>query len=82
MDVKSKNDRGLFAPRPLVPDAQWHRQALIEGHLAHWLAVAPTENGFLRSTVTRTWQLREQKSTNVVAQSRSAQLTYLPFAGR
>jgi mannose/cellobiose epimerase-like protein (N-acyl-D-glucosamine 2-epimerase family) len=53
-----------------VPDAQWHRRALIEGHLSHWLAVAPSETGFLRTNVTRAWQPREQKSANLVAQTR------------
>jgi len=60
----------FIASRPFVPDAQWHRKALVDGHLVHWLAVAPSENGFLHSNVTRTWQPREQKSTNLVTQSR------------
>ena len=56
--------------RPLELDARWHKQALVDGHLAHWLAVAPTVSGLLRSSVTRAWQPREQKSIAVVDQSR------------
>lgn len=60
-----------FAPRPLQPDAKWHEKALVDGHLAHWLAVAPAESGFLRTSVTRKWQPREQNTTDLVAQSRA-----------
>ena len=60
----------FFADRPLDLDASWHKQALIDGHLSHWLKVAPSASGFLQSNVTRTWQRREQKSTDIVSQSR------------
>lgn len=60
----------LLADRPFEPDVQWHKQALIDGHLSHWLAVTPSASGFLHTNVTRTWQRREQKSTDLVAQSR------------
>lgn len=60
----------LLGSRPLQPDAKWHERALVDGHLKHWLAAAPSESGFLRSNVTRGWQPREQKSTDLVAQSR------------
>jgi mannose/cellobiose epimerase-like protein (N-acyl-D-glucosamine 2-epimerase family) len=58
-----------LSERPLEPDAAWHKQALIDGHLSHWLAAAPSESGFLQTNVTRTWQRREQKSTDLTAQS-------------
>jgi cellobiose epimerase len=70
--------RGVLGAHPLIPDAQWHKRELVEGHLAHWLAVAPTDNGFLRANVTRTWQPREQKTTDLVAQSR---LVYVLLSG-
>ena len=60
----------LLADRPFEPDVQWHKQALIDGHLSHWLAVAPSPSGFLQTNVTRNWQRREQKTIDLVAQSR------------
>jgi mannose/cellobiose epimerase-like protein (N-acyl-D-glucosamine 2-epimerase family) len=59
----------LIADRPFELDAPWHKQALITGHLTHWLTVAPTPSGFLQSSVTRSWKPREQKTTDIVAQS-------------
>jgi mannobiose 2-epimerase len=67
----------LASPAPKL-DAQWHRTALVDGNLAHWLAVAPSENGFLHANVTRDWRRREQKSTDLVAQSR---LVYVLLSG-
>jgi len=58
-----------IADRPFELDASWHEQALVDGRLSHWLTVAPTASRFLQSSVTRTWQRRERKSTDVVAQS-------------
>jgi mannose-6-phosphate isomerase len=51
-------------------DAAWHRKALVEGHLAHWLAVAPTETGFLRTEFGRTWQPKGNAEVDLTAQSR------------
>jgi len=68
----------LLGSRPLQLDAKWHEQALVDGHLKHWLAVAPSESGFLRANVTRAWRPREQKSTDLVAQSR---LIYVLLSG-
>jgi mannose/cellobiose epimerase-like protein (N-acyl-D-glucosamine 2-epimerase family) len=62
--------RDRLASRPLKIDAQWHRQALVEGNLAHWLAVAPSANGFLHANVTRNWRVQDQQSTSVMVQSR------------
>ena len=59
-----------IADRPFELDAKWHKQALVDGHLSHWLSVAPSASGFLQSSVTRKWQRREQKATDLVAQSR------------
>ena len=60
----------LIADRPFELAGPWHKQALVDGHLAHWLKAAPSASGFLQSNVTRTWQRREQKTTDLVAQSR------------
>lgn len=60
----------LTGDRPFEPDARWHKQALVEGHLSRWLTVAPSASGFLHSSVTRAWQRREQKTIDLVAQSR------------
>ena len=68
----------LLGSRPLQPDAKWHERALVDGHLAHWLAVAPSETGFLRASVTRAWQPRDQKATDLVTQSR---LIYVLLSG-
>jgi hypothetical protein len=38
-------------------DADWHKRALVQGHLSHWLSVYQSENGFLPQTVTRTISL-------------------------
>ena len=37
-------------------DAEWHRRDLIEGLLTHWLEVAPTDTGFMRTAVDRRWK--------------------------
>ncbi|HQR12035.1 MAG TPA: AGE family epimerase/isomerase [Casimicrobiaceae bacterium] len=68
----------LLESRPLQPDAKWHERALVDGHLAHWLAVAPSETGFLHASVTRAWKPREQKTTDLVTQSR---LIYVLLSG-
>jgi mannose/cellobiose epimerase-like protein (N-acyl-D-glucosamine 2-epimerase family) len=68
----------FLGSRPFQPDAKWHERALVDGHLAHWLAVAPSETGFLLARVTRAWQPREQKATDLVAQSR---LIYVLLSG-
>jgi uncharacterized protein YyaL (SSP411 family) len=36
-------------------DAAWHRHALLDGLLARWVAVAPSETGAMRSAVDRRW---------------------------
>ena len=68
----------FLGSRALQPDAKWHERALVDGHLAHWLAVAPSETGFLHARVTRAWRPREQQSTDLVAQSR---LIYVLLSG-
>jgi len=68
----------FLGSRPLHLDAKWHERALVDGHLAHWLAVAPSETGFLRANVTRAWQPREQKTADLVAHSR---LIYVLLSG-
>jgi cellobiose epimerase len=60
----------LMKPQAMRPDAEWHRRALVEGHLAHWLAVAPTDGGMLQVRTSRTWQPREQNVADLVGQSR------------
>ena len=42
-------------------DAEWHRRDMVEGMLARWLDVAPTESGFIRTAIDRRWKpLAEQ----------------------
>jgi mannose/cellobiose epimerase-like protein (N-acyl-D-glucosamine 2-epimerase family) len=60
----------MLADRPVDLDASWHKQALVDGHLSHWLTVAPSPSGFLQWRVTRAWQRREQKTTDIVSHSR------------
>lgn len=51
-------------------DADWHRRALLEGHLARWLAVAPTANGFFRTAVDRHWTPKAQQPGDLTGQCR------------
>lgn len=51
-------------------DADWHRRALLEGHLARWLAAAPTPNGFFRTQFDRNWTPRAQQPGFLTGQSR------------
>jgi mannose-6-phosphate isomerase len=37
-------------------DAAWHRKALLDGVLSHWLAVAPAPSGLFRVKVSRDWR--------------------------
>lgn len=59
-------------------DAAWHRQSLIDGHLARWLARAPTESGLFRANFTRTWQPKESPGADLTTQGR---LIYALLAG-
>lgn len=51
-------------------DTRWHRQDLIPGNLAHWLAAAPADNGFFRSAFTRDWQAAPAAGVPLTAQAR------------
>ena len=51
-------------------DADWHRRALIDGHLARWLAVAPTSSGLFATRFDRNWQARPQDAGDLTTQSR------------
>lgn len=59
-------------------DAAWHRQDLLDNLLARWLAVAPTDTGFMRTEVSRAWQVRTDRSVELTAQSR---LVYSLYGG-
>ena len=37
-------------------DPVWFRQSLVEDNLAHWLAAAPTPNGFFQVSLDRQWK--------------------------
>ncbi|MEO8248860.1 MAG: AGE family epimerase/isomerase [Burkholderiales bacterium] len=45
----------VLGDRPRI-DAEWHRQALVEGLLARWLEAAPTPSGFMRTGFDRHWK--------------------------
>jgi mannose/cellobiose epimerase-like protein (N-acyl-D-glucosamine 2-epimerase family) len=51
-------------------DTEWQRSALIDGHLARWLAVAPTESGLFRTAVDRNWAPKPVQPGDVTGQSR------------
>jgi cellobiose epimerase len=51
-------------------DADWQRRALVDGHLARWLAVAPTESGFFRTALDRQWAPKAQQPGDLTGQSR------------
>ena len=57
------------APAPQI-DADWHRRDLTQGLLAHWLAVAPTESGFMRTALDQQWQPRTQQPGHLTEQAR------------
>ena len=42
-------------------EADWHRRDLVDGLLAHWLIVAPTDSGFMRTAVDRQWKPNAQQ---------------------
>lgn len=46
-------------------DGAWHRQALLQGHLSHWLRVALLPNGACRSAFTRDWRERPNARPSV-----------------
>ncbi|KPK79463.1 MAG: hypothetical protein AMJ81_13185, partial [Phycisphaerae bacterium SM23_33] len=51
-------------------DGEWFRRSLLEDNLAHWLAAAPTENGFFRSALDRQWRPDAEQVGTLVSQSR------------
>jgi mannose/cellobiose epimerase-like protein (N-acyl-D-glucosamine 2-epimerase family) len=51
-------------------DTAWFRKSLIEDNLEHWLAAAPTENGFFRPILDRRWRPAETQRATLVSQSR------------
>lgn len=53
-----------------MTDAEWHRQRLLDHHLARWLAKAPTPSGQLRGSFDRRWQTRENGRGDLTTQSR------------
>ena len=59
-------------------DREWFKRDLVEGNLAHWLAVAPTETGFFRTDVDRQWRPAEKQSATLVSQAR---MLYVMSAG-
>lgn len=55
---------------PQRVDAEWHRRALVDGHLSKWLAVAPTPSGLFVTSFDRRWAPRPRKGTHLTAQCR------------
>jgi mannose/cellobiose epimerase-like protein (N-acyl-D-glucosamine 2-epimerase family) len=51
-------------------DGKWFRRSLVQDNLAHWLAAAPTENGFYRATLDRQWRPAEKQTGTLVSQCR------------
>ena len=51
-------------------DAVWFRRTVVQDHLAHWLAAAPSDSGLYRSKVDREWRPAAQQRTDLTAQSR------------
>ncbi|MEI7867970.1 MAG: AGE family epimerase/isomerase [Candidatus Methylumidiphilus sp.] len=51
-------------------DGEWHKQALLQGHLSHWLEVSPTPNGYMNPVFTRRWRLIPKPSTTLTQQTR------------
>ena len=49
---------------------QWVRRRLVEDHLAHWLAAAPTESGFFNAALDRRWSPAEHREATLVSQGR------------
>lgn len=52
------------------PDVEWHRRDLLDGLLAHWVVAAPTDSGFMRTTINRQWQPDAKQSGHLTEQSR------------
>ncbi|MDH4053551.1 MAG: AGE family epimerase/isomerase [Rubrivivax sp.] len=51
-------------------DGEWHRRALLEGHLSKWLAVAPTSSGWFATSFDRRWRPKKMIGTSLTQQSR------------
>lgn len=51
-------------------DIEWQKKSLVDGHLARWLAVAPTDAGFFRTAVDRNWTPKAQQPGELTGQSR------------
>jgi mannobiose 2-epimerase len=51
-------------------DVEWHRQDLTEGLLKHWLQVAPTRSGAMRSAFDQQWRPLAAQPNNLIDQSR------------
>ena len=60
-----------FEWRPAAKiDGEWHRQAILNGHVSHWLAVSPTPNGYFYPAFTRNWHPVPQAVSNLTLHSR------------
>ena len=51
-------------------DGDWHRRALLEGHLSKWLAAAPTPSGLFVTAFDRRWRPRKVTGTSLTMQGR------------
>ena len=51
-------------------DAEWHRSNLVDGLMAHWLQAAPTDSGFMRSSLNRQWKPNAEQPGHLTEQAR------------
>ena len=52
-------------------DHAWFRQNLIDAHLSRWLRAAPTDNGFFRTAVDRSWTPKSAQPGDIVSHTRT-----------
>lgn len=51
-------------------DAQWHRSDLVDGLLAHWVQAAPTNTGFMQTSIDRMWKPATTQNGDLTDQAR------------
>lgn len=51
-------------------DVAWHRRALVEGLLVHWLDAAPTASGFMLTAFDRHWKASAEQPGDLTEQAR------------
>lgn len=51
-------------------DLEWHKRDLTERQMARWIAVAPTESGFMRTAFDRNWKPKIEQPGYLTEQAR------------